>query len=162
MLAFTLRRLRHNARDGLPLPGWMRRRMQLQMKSRCARCQASLLADGLAYICSYECTFCSACAVESQGRCPNCAGELVLRPRRIGGAANAERTDADRTKSSQWRIWVASFGVWALVALAGSGESYEWWRSRGDHMTFASVFGLQLSQILTYAPLTPLVFALVM
>jgi signal transduction histidine kinase len=57
-------------------------------------------------------------------------------------------------------IWAVSFGVWTLVALAASGSIYELNRSRGYPMSFTSVFGLELSQILTYAPLTPLVFAL--
>lgn len=34
-------------------------------------------------ICSFECTFCIPCATEAlRGRCPNCGGELVPRPRR--------------------------------------------------------------------------------
>jgi len=34
-------------------------------------------------ICSFECTFCRACAeTRLRGRCPNCGGELVARPRR--------------------------------------------------------------------------------
>ncbi|WP_397391657.1 DUF1272 domain-containing protein [Pseudomonas oryzihabitans] len=37
-----------------------------------------------ALICSYECTFCAACAAGPlQGRCPNCQGELLRRPRRV-------------------------------------------------------------------------------
>jgi two-component system, LytTR family, sensor kinase len=84
----------------------------------------------------------------------------VRRPRRIASAASAKAGDTQGTKTSAWLIWGASFGVWALVALAASGESYEWWRSRGNPMTFARVFGLQLSQILTYFPLTPVVFGL--
>jgi hypothetical protein len=42
-----------------------------------------------ARICSHECTFCAACADAMQGRCPNCGGELVARPRRLplGGAS---------------------------------------------------------------------------
>jgi acetyltransferase len=38
----------------------------------------------LARICSFECTFCAPC-VEGllHGRCPNCGGELMPRPRRI-------------------------------------------------------------------------------
>jgi len=59
-----------------------------------------------------------------------------------------------------WLIWAVSFGVWTAVALAASCSIYELWRSRGYPMTFASIFGLELSQILTYAPLTPLAFAL--
>jgi len=34
-------------------------------------------------ICSFECTFCADCAqTRLNGRCPNCGGELVKRPRR--------------------------------------------------------------------------------
>lgn len=36
-----------------------------------------------ARICSFECTFCRTCAEEVlKGRCPNCGGELLRRPRR--------------------------------------------------------------------------------
>jgi hypothetical protein len=36
-----------------------------------------------ARICSFECTFCASCAESVLGgRCPNCGGELVARPRR--------------------------------------------------------------------------------
>jgi two-component system LytT family sensor kinase len=59
-----------------------------------------------------------------------------------------------------WLIWAVSFGIWSIVAFAATVESYEWWRSRGQPMNFGTVLGLQFSQILTYAPLTPLVFAL--
>jgi signal transduction histidine kinase len=59
-----------------------------------------------------------------------------------------------------WLVWTASFGAWMLVFLAASAESYEWWKSHGDAMSWASNLGLQASQVLTYAPLTPLVFAL--
>jgi len=55
--------------------------MALEMRSVCERCGAELPADGSARICSYECTFCVACADEL-GACPNCGGELVARPRR--------------------------------------------------------------------------------
>ncbi|PZS28606.1 MAG: DUF1272 domain-containing protein [Pseudonocardiales bacterium] len=36
---------------------------------------------GEAYICVYECTFCDDCARAMRHVCPNCDGELVLRPR---------------------------------------------------------------------------------
>jgi hypothetical protein len=57
----------------------------LEMRAACEKCGARLEADaGGAFICSYECTFCAACA-EATGRvCPNCGGELVPRPRREG------------------------------------------------------------------------------
>lgn len=45
--------------------------MSLEMRSICERCGVALAADGPAFICSYECTFCA-----------NCGGELVAQPRR--------------------------------------------------------------------------------
>jgi hypothetical protein len=57
--------------------------MALEMKEKCERCGGALPPDGEAYICSYECTYCRACAEEMQRVCPNCRGELVPRPRRI-------------------------------------------------------------------------------
>jgi hypothetical protein len=54
----------------------------LEMRTECERCGARLAPDGDARICSYECTFCSACAQAMNGVCPNCGGELVPRPRR--------------------------------------------------------------------------------
>jgi len=38
--------------------------------------------EAAATICSFECTFCTACAAELKDVCPNCGGELVARPRR--------------------------------------------------------------------------------
>jgi len=56
--------------------------MSLEMRAQCERCEASLSLDDLAFICSYECTFCPTCTIEMGQRCPNCGGELVRRPRR--------------------------------------------------------------------------------
>jgi len=58
--------------------------MSLAMKPVCEQCAAKLpMASGDARICSHECTFCAACADVMNGRCPNCGGELVARPRRV-------------------------------------------------------------------------------
>jgi hypothetical protein len=60
----------------------------LQMRPGCERCDRDLPAehDG-AWICSFECTFCSACNDEAlHGRCPNCGGQLRPRPSRSGEA----------------------------------------------------------------------------
>ncbi len=58
--------------------------MALEMKFACQTCDAGLAADGPAFICSHECTFCAPCAEDPHRRvCPNCGGELVLRPRRL-------------------------------------------------------------------------------
>ena len=56
--------------------------MSLEMRSACEGCGAALDEDGLAFICSYECTFCEGCAGGRDHLCPNCGGELVRRPRR--------------------------------------------------------------------------------
>ena len=57
--------------------------MALEMRTECERCGAGLEASGEAFICSYECTFCGSCAAELSRVCPNCAGELVARPKRV-------------------------------------------------------------------------------
>lgn len=61
--------------------------MTLEMRELCEKCEADLAADDNAFICSYECTFCPDCAEEMDAVCPNCGGELVQRPRRVGSAA---------------------------------------------------------------------------
>ena len=56
----------------------------LQMRPNCECCDRDLPpASGEARICSFECTFCAACAeTRFGGKCPNCGGELVTRPPR--------------------------------------------------------------------------------
>jgi len=56
----------------------------LQMRPGCECCDVDLPAElPGARICSFECTFCEACASGVLGgRCPNCDGELVARPPR--------------------------------------------------------------------------------
>ncbi|HJE70955.1 DUF1272 domain-containing protein [Pseudomonas oryzihabitans] len=57
----------------------------LDMRTSCEHCAKALpMESEEALICSYECTFCAACAAGPlQGRCPNCQGELLRRPRRV-------------------------------------------------------------------------------
>jgi hypothetical protein len=52
------------------------------MRDQCERCETPLAPEGAATICSYECTFCPACAAALEHRCPNCGGLLVIRPPR--------------------------------------------------------------------------------
>jgi hypothetical protein len=56
----------------------------LELRPNCECCGTSLPPESTAaLICSFECTFCRACAEGVlHGRCPNCKGELVQRPRR--------------------------------------------------------------------------------
>jgi hypothetical protein len=43
--------------------------MALEMRSDCERCHAALAHSSLAYICSYECTFCPSCTEQMRRRC---------------------------------------------------------------------------------------------
>jgi hypothetical protein len=56
----------------------------LGIRPNCECCGCDLApASSDARICSFECTFCAACNDATlKGRCPNCGGELVGRPRR--------------------------------------------------------------------------------
>ena len=56
----------------------------LQMRPGCECCDKDLPPERAgARICSFECTFCEACATGVLGgTCPNCGGELVPRPSR--------------------------------------------------------------------------------
>jgi uncharacterized protein len=56
----------------------------LQLRPNCECCDRDLPPESSeARICSFECTFCVACAdTKLKGTCPNCGGELLQRPRR--------------------------------------------------------------------------------
>ena len=56
----------------------------LLMRPNCECCDVDLPpSSGEARICSFECTFCAACAeTRLGGKCPNCGGQLLARPTR--------------------------------------------------------------------------------
>jgi len=56
----------------------------LKLKPNCECCDVDLPTDSAeARMCSFECTFCSLCAEHKfDDICPNCGGELVVRPTR--------------------------------------------------------------------------------
>ena len=56
----------------------------LELRPNCECCDRDLPPESAdAVICSFECTFCRACATSIlANRCPNCGGEFVARPRR--------------------------------------------------------------------------------
>ena len=70
----------------------------LQVRPNCECCDRDLppeCADAL--ICSFECTFCAECAQTLlHGRCPNCGGELLPRPRRPVAALAKYPASAER------------------------------------------------------------------
>ena len=59
----------------------------LDRRPGCECCDTDLPPNSAdARICSFECTFCAHCADDVlNGKCPNCGGELVPRPRRPAG-----------------------------------------------------------------------------
>ncbi len=73
--------------------------MALGMKSTCERCQSQLNPQGDAYICSFECTFCPACAKALDSACPNCGGELIRRPRQKANSM-ADRLNGDPVETA--------------------------------------------------------------
>lgn len=56
----------------------------LELRPNCECCDKDLPNGASeARICTFECTFCADCARDHfGGRCPNCGGDLVLRPTR--------------------------------------------------------------------------------
>ena len=69
----------------------------LTMRPSCECCDLDLPADAVgAVICSFECTFCTGCA-EHLGRvCPNCGGEFMPRPTRVGDALRRTPASTER------------------------------------------------------------------
>ncbi|HMM94613.1 MAG: DUF1272 domain-containing protein [Micrococcales bacterium] len=71
--------------------------MTLALRPSCECCDLDLPADAVgAVICSFECTFCTGCA-EHLGRvCPNCGGEFMPRPTRVGDALRRAPASTER------------------------------------------------------------------
>ncbi len=76
----------------------------LKMLTKCELCRADLAADGEAWICSYECTYCADCRAKLES-CPNCDGELVRRPRRTTGAVAIAQRLPDRIRRVIGRVF---------------------------------------------------------
>ena len=131
------------------------------MKANCEGCGLDLPANAVAHVCSYECTFCPACSAAMHDMCSHCGGELVRRPRRVLSSAPSDATNPRlRAGLAIWKLWALNFGVWTFVAMAYSVTIYQLYRSTGIAMTFRSCLGLQSSQVLGYALMTPFIFSL--
>ncbi|SFC55770.1 hypothetical protein SAMN05216344_1227 [Polaromonas sp. OV174] len=70
----------------------------LQLRPNCECCDKDLPPESTeARICSFECTFCSDCTVTRlKGLCPNCGGELLVRPRRPAGKLASSPASTER------------------------------------------------------------------
>jgi hypothetical protein len=75
----------------------------LQLRPNCECCDVDLPpAAANARICSYECTFCAACAEDVLGGiCPNCGGGLVSRPIRPPGKLAIHPASTERVVKPQ-------------------------------------------------------------
>lgn len=130
------------------------------MKNTCEGCGVTLSSDAEAYICSYECTFCTHCYLDKHRTCSHCGGELFPRPRMNPTSDPTTGTASlfSQTPRSSL-IWAASFAVWSFVALAASLTIWQLYRSTDMPMSYATTMWLELSQVLTYAPLAPFAYA---
>lgn len=71
--------------------------MALELRPNCECCDHDLPPATEAYICTFECTFCPACAKNTLNFiCPNCGGNLVVRP--IRPAAKLVRSPASTVR----------------------------------------------------------------
>jgi uncharacterized protein len=69
----------------------------LALRPSCECCDRNLPpASREAMICSFECTFCTACTDKLGGLCPNCSGELVRRPIRPAAKLENNPPQANR------------------------------------------------------------------
>jgi uncharacterized protein len=70
----------------------------LELRPNCECCDRDLPNGSPdARICTYECTFCADCvSTHLGGRCPNCGGDLVLRPTRPAALAARDPASSAR------------------------------------------------------------------
>ena len=75
----------------------------LEMRPNCECCDRDLPADQPgAMICSFECTYCEACAnTRLHGVCPNCRGSLMPRPSRTGQQLQKYPASTQRVHNSK-------------------------------------------------------------
>jgi hypothetical protein len=74
----------------------------LELRPNCECCDADLPPQSRhAMICTFECTFCVACAeARFSGVCPNCGGELARRPVRPSAALTRHPASTTRVNGA--------------------------------------------------------------
>jgi uncharacterized protein len=127
----------------------------MELRPTCEHCGTRLPPDtDQARICTFECTFCATCATwELLGICPNCSGELVVRPRRPADrlannpASTVEvRSEIDiaghqatvierlRTDDLPPQIWTVGFASDRGQAHESTGSESDGYGEMGDAM----------------------------
>lgn len=91
--------------------------------------------------------------------CPDCGGELLLRPRRQALGIEEDDTQPKNTAVPTWLVWAVSSGVWSLITLAGTLSIFKLYRATDSPMRFTTTLCWESCQVLTYIPLTPFAFA---
>jgi len=135
--------------------------MHLTMKPHCEKCRSALSAQAEAYICSFECTFCSTCASQLHDACPHCGGELIRRPRRPVSLSDSSQLPLQTTPIARpWLIWLISLGSWSCIALASAVSLYQIDLSLGKPVPFRTEFIFPAINDLPFAVLTALVFSM--
>ncbi|WP_150460775.1 DUF1272 domain-containing protein [Nesterenkonia ebinurensis] len=73
----------------------------LELRPNCECCDRHLPHDAAAWICTFECTWCSECVERFPGdRCPNCGGNLERRPIRPAHLLSEHPASANRVVSA--------------------------------------------------------------
>jgi len=95
----------------------------LQLRPNCECCDAELPpGSDAAFVCSFECTFCRACAEDRLGlACPNCGGELVRRPRRP--VEKLARYPGSPRAASEAEALRAQVQRWIAASMAGEADT---------------------------------------
>jgi ribosomal protein S18 acetylase RimI-like enzyme len=92
----------------------------MEFRRECGRCRRSLREDGPAYLCAKDCTFCPTCYRQLKYACPNCAGELVRRPR----PSRSPTSEREPSRSPDEAITVRRATVPDLDAIAPLFDAY--------------------------------------
>jgi hypothetical protein len=79
---------------------FQQKNIMLELRPNCECCNTDLSPSADARICSFECTFCPDCAEnEFKNVCPNCDGNLVVRPIRPEVKLQKYPASSERVKS---------------------------------------------------------------
>ena len=95
--------------------------MALELRPNCEGCDKDLLPDSAdAMICSYECTWCTACVDRLRNVCPNCGGGFMPRPVRPVGewrpGLSLEKRPASTTRVHMSCTWPEAAELTAALA----------------------------------------------